>query len=172
MIQAEQLFLQARIDLAAELVAIGVASSNVQGYEWLGSRLEWFEFVFRFSRKQDDDEDADESLFEEEWAGRALDQERRTKQAVQDSKDIVLSRIEELERNSGALIQKRIEELERNSEAQAAVIQKRIENSEARFEKLERNSEAQSALIQAQAALIQTSLAEFESRILNAISNK
>ena len=164
--------MQARIDLAAELVAIGVASSNVQGYEWLGSRLEWFEFVFRFSRKQDDEEDVDAHLFEEEWAGRALDQERRTKQAVQDSKDIVLSRIEELERNSGALIQKRIEELERNSEAQAAVIQKRIENSEARFEKLERNSEAQSALIQAQAALIQTSLAEFESRILNAISNK
>ena len=143
MIQAEQLFLQARIDLAAELVAIGVASSNVQGYEWLGSRLEWFEFVFRFSRKQDDDEDADETLFEEEWAGRALDQERRTKQAVQDSKDILLSRIEELEQNS---------------EAQGALIQKRIE-------KLERNSEAQ-------AALIQTNLADFESRILNAISNK
>ena len=157
MIQAEQLFLQARIDLAAELVAIGVASSNVQGYEWLGSRLEWFEFVFRFSRKQDDEEDADESLFEEEWAGRALDQERRTKQAVQDSKDIVLSRIEELERNSGAqgaLIQKRIEELERNSEAQAALIQKNL------------------AITETQAALIQKTLAEFESRILKAISNK
>ena len=150
MIQAEQLFLQARIDLAAELVAIGVASSNVQGYEWLGSRLEWFEFVFRFSRKQDDDEDADETLFEEEWAGRALDQERRTKQAVQDSKDIVLSRIEESERNSEA----RIEKLEQNSEAQAALIQTNLARAET------------------QAALIQTTLADFESRILNAISNK
>ena len=164
--------MQARIDLAAELVAIGVASSNVQGYEWLGSRLEWFEFVFRFSRKQDDDEDADETLFEEEWAGRALDQERRTKQAVQDSKDIVLSRIEELERNSEA----RIEKLERNSEAR---IEKLERNSEARIEKLEQNSEAQAALIQTnlaraetQAALIQTTLADFESRILNAISDK
>ena len=126
MIQAEQLFLQARIDLAAELVAIGVASSNAQGYEWLGSRLEWFEFVFRFSRKQDDEEDADAHLFEEEWAGRALDQERRTKQAVQDSKNILLSRMEESFKESE----------------------------------------------EAQAALIQRSLADFESRILNAISNK
>ena len=64
----------------------------MQGYDWLRNRLEYFESGFRFTHKQDDEEDADAHLFEEEWAGRALDQERRTKQAVQDSKEIVLDR--------------------------------------------------------------------------------
>ena len=56
--------------------------------------------MFRFSRKVDDDEeDPDAHLFEEEWAGRALDQERRTKEAVQASKVVVLERIDELEKS-------------------------------------------------------------------------
>ena len=94
MIRAEQLFLQARIDLAAELVAVGVATSDAKNYAWIPN-LRWFDSVFRFSRKVDDDEeDPDAHLFEEEWAGRALDQERRTKEAVQASKVVVLEKID------------------------------------------------------------------------------
>ena len=99
MIRAEQLFLQARIDLAAELVAVGVATSDAKDYAWIPN-LRWFDSVFRFSRKVDDgEEDPDAHLFEEEWAGRALDQERRTKEAVQASKVVVLERIDGLEKS-------------------------------------------------------------------------
>merc|ERR1740136_464189 len=58
-IRAEELFLQARINLAAELVAIGVAKSNAEEtYAWIPS-LRWFEFVFRFRKQDKDAEDTD-----------------------------------------------------------------------------------------------------------------
>lgn len=111
MIRSKQLFLRARIELAAELVVIGYAKSVLDDgiekdatgrfpkkYEWIDRLLNGLKpclapKFYKLGLAADDelDEQDEEEGDDDEWVGRALDQEKRTQKAVDNSR-IVLER--------------------------------------------------------------------------------
>ena len=105
MIRSRQLFLQARIELAAELVLIGVARATLPEYPRLQRALRWFTPILApgyvklglVEGDAEPEEEDDDHVDDGEWVGRALDQERRTQRAVDSSRVTLEQKIETLE---------------------------------------------------------------------------
>ena len=131
MIRSKQLFLRARIGLAAELVASGSARQTRadgslieldENYQRLDRILSWMKPYFaprlfkvgiasQDELLEDENGDVDDEDDDDEWVGRALDQEKRTQRAVDSSRISIEGNIETLQ-NAVNNIDSKISKLE------------------------------------------------------------
>ena len=126
MIRSKQLFLRARIGLAAELVASGSARQTRadgslieldENYQRLDRILSWMKpyFAPRLFKvgiaSQDELLEDENGDVDDEWVGRALDQEKRTQRAVDSSRISIEGNIETLQ-NAVSNIDSKISKLE------------------------------------------------------------
>ena len=117
---ALNLFTRARVELAAELVAIGVARSNHVAEGEAGLLKKILSPLKRVLRTTSDGEE--EISSEEEWQGRALDQERRTQNIVNENGMMLKLELARVENKIEERIEERIEKLNKD-------IEERIEKS-------------------------------------------
>ena len=102
-IRASKLFLRTRVELAAELVAIGAARSRAPSVaiDTLGRLLAPMKRVLQLTAEPADGEDGDDDGGggddDDEWQGRALEMERRTQAAVSDSRVQLEARFGEMD---------------------------------------------------------------------------
>ena len=95
-IRARKLFLRTRVELAADLVAIGAARSRAPSVAigTLGRLLAPMKRVLQLTAEPADGEDGDD---DDEWQGRALKMEWRTQAAVIDSRVQLEARFGEMD---------------------------------------------------------------------------
>ena len=102
-IRASKLFLRTRVELAAELVAIGAARSRAPSVaiDTLGRLLAPMKRVLQLTAEPADREDGEDDGGggddDDEWQGRALEMERRTQAAVSDSRVQLEARFGEMD---------------------------------------------------------------------------
>ena len=135
--RAANLFLRARIELAAELVAVGAAKHTAGETTYKGQPGLLRAKLERILRTMSDDDEAPSG--ESEWLGRALDQERRTQHIVEENVAMLqmdLARVETKTERAQQALENKIAKLEehiiRMESSIAKAIEERIERSVAK----------------------------------------
>ena len=130
-IRASKLFLRTRVELAAELVAIGAARSRppTAASNLLGRVLVPMKHVLQLSAELPDSEDAgdggDGGGGDDEWQGRALEMERRTQAAVSDSRVQLEARFGEMEHVMERMMERQLGEVDKKLAAAAAAAEEK-----------------------------------------------
>ena len=150
-IRAAKLFMRARIELAAELVAIGAAKSLAMtgatpkkgAPQLLRTILKPLESFLRTTTDNEEETSGDD-----EWQGRALDQERRTQNIVKENVAMLktdLARFEGKTDQVQQALDHKITKLDERISGMESSIEERIEKSnkdiEERIEKLNKDIE-------------------------------
>ena len=120
-IRARKLFLRTRVELAADLVAIGAARSRAPSVAigTLGRLLAPMKRVLQLTAEPADGEDGDD---DDEWQGRALKMEWRTQAAVIDSRVQLEARFGEMDARFDA----RFGEMHDEMDARFGAIERRL----------------------------------------------
>ena len=130
-IRASKLFLRTRVELAAELVAIGAARSRAPSVaiDTLGRLLAPMKRVLQLTAEPADGEDGDDDGGggddDDEWQGRALEMERRTQAAVSDSRVQLEARFGEMDARFGEM-DARFGEMHDEMDARFGAIERRL----------------------------------------------
>ena len=124
--RAANLYLRTRIKLTAELVVIGAAKARSPTWvtNVLGFVLQPLKAIFRTSPDALDEKDENSS--EDDWRGRLLEQEVRTRKIVQKNGEILKGELERIEQNTDAAFRRldeRIGNIEKsNRDTEARII--------------------------------------------------